>query len=263
MTLTVRREIPAGGLLGRVPFGAVLAAGAVALIGSVVVAVGLGPVWIPPGTVLASVGAHLGGAGPAVRPATDFIVWELRVPRVLLGVVVGAGLSVAGLLVQAMVRNPIGDPYVLGLSSGASVGAVLVITTVGTAAGLLVLPAAAFAGATVTGLLVFAVARVRGRLQAARMVLAGVAVGQLLAGVTSFLLLSTRDPDATRQVLFWMLGSLAGARWDLLATAAAVVALLVVATVLGASRVNLLVLGRTRRPRSVPTRPGSGPRCSC
>lgn len=239
------RPVPAtGGLLGRVPPAAVLAGLLLALLASVVVAIGLGPVSIPPGRVLDAVTAHLTGGVSGIDRAEDFIVWELRTPRVLLGVVVGAGLAVAGLLVQAMVRNPIGDPYILGLSSGASVGAVLVITTIGTAtAGLFTLPAAAFTGALLTGLGVFVLSRVRGRLHATRMVLAGVAVGQLLGGVTSFLLLRTRNTDAQQQVLFWMLGSLAGARWDLLALSAAIVGVLLVPLWWQADRVNLLVLG--------------------
>lgn len=233
-----------GGLLGRLPTTAVLAGLLLALAASVIVAIGLGPVSIPPGRVLEAVTAHLTGRVSGVDRAEDFIVWELRTPRVLLGVVVGIGLAVAGLLVQAMVRNPIGDPYILGLSSGASVGAVLVITMIGTAAaGLFTLPAAAFAGSLLTGIGVFVLSRVRGRLHATRMVLAGVAVGQLLGGVTAFLLLRTRNTDAQQQVLFWMLGSLAGARWDLLALAATIVGGLLVPLWWQANRVNLLVLG--------------------
>ncbi|OLT16995.1 ABC transporter permease [Pseudonocardia sp. CNS-139] len=231
-------------MLGGLPLPAVLAALAVAVAASVVVSVGLGPVSIPPLTVARSLWAHLTGAAAPVDAAQDFIVWQLRTPRVLLGVFVGAGLAVAGLLVQAMVRNPVGDPYILGLSSGASVGAVLVITSLGaTAAGLFTGPAAAFLGAALTGLLVFVLSRVRGRLQPARMVLAGVALGQLLGGVTSFLLLRTRNTDAQQQVLFWMLGSLAGARWDLMGVCAVVVVVLLVPLCWQANRLNLLVLG--------------------
>jgi iron complex transport system permease protein len=236
------RRARAGGQLGAVPTGLV-AAVLVALVAvSAVVSVGLGPVSIPPGEVVALLRAHLPGGSPVPGPA-DFIVWELRTPRVLQGLAVGAGLAVAGMLVQAMVRNPLGDPYVLGLSSGAAVGAVLVITTVGAAGGLLATPLAAFAGAMGTAVVVFAFARSRGLLHPGRMIMAGIAIGQLLAGVTSFLLLRTRDVDAQQQVLFWLLGSLAGAQWSLAAVSGAVVGALLVVTALAAGRLNLLVLG--------------------
>ena len=236
-----RRE-RAGGLLGAVPIALIVVVLTALVALSAVVSVGLGPVSIPPGEVVALLGAHLPGGSPVPGPV-DFIVWELRTPRVLQGLAVGAGLAVAGMLVQAMVRNPLGDPYVLGLSSGASVGAVLVITTVGAAGGLLATPLAAFAGATATALVVFAFARSHGLVHPGRMIMAGVAVGQLLSGVTSFLLLRTRDIDAQQQVLFWLLGSLAGAQWPLAATSGLVVAALVGGTALVSGRLNLLVLG--------------------
>ncbi|TVT60516.1 iron chelate uptake ABC transporter family permease subunit [Amycolatopsis rhizosphaerae] len=230
------------GLLGGIPLVAVLVVLAAALVVSSLAAVGLGPVSIPPGEVTSIVGAHLAGGG-APGPF-DFIVWNLRVPRVLQGVFVGAGLAVAGLLTQAMVRNPLGEPFVLGLTSGAGVGAVLVLTTFGVGvAGLLTLPLAAFGGAVVTALVVFGISRTAGRIQAGRMVMSGIAVGQLLAGVISFLLLRTKDVDAQQQILFWILGSLAGAQWPLALTCAAVVLVLVVLAAAGAGRLNLLVLG--------------------
>lgn len=241
-TLAAPRRQRSGGQLGAVPVGLVVVVLAVLVGVSAVASVGLGPVSIPPGEVVALLRAHLPGGSPAPGSA-DFIVWELRTPRVLQGLAVGAGLAVAGMLVQAMVRNPLGDPYVLGLSSGASVGAVLVITTVGAAGGLLATPLAAFAGAMATAVVVFAFARSRGLLHPGRMIMAGIAVGQLLGGVTSFLLLRTRDTDAQQQVLFWLLGSLAGAQWQLAATSGIVVVTLVAVTALAAGRLNLLVLG--------------------
>ncbi|NUH40119.1 iron ABC transporter permease [Streptomyces samsunensis] len=212
------------------------------LVLSSLVAVGLGPVSIPPGEVTSIVGAHL--AGRNAPGPSDFIVWDLRVPRVLQGVFVGAGLAVAGLLTQAMVRNPLGEPFVLGLTSGAGVGAVLVLTSLGAGvAGLLTLPLAAFGGAVVTALVVFAFSRAQGRIQPGRLVMTGIAIGQLLAGVISFLLLRTHDVNAQQQILFWILGSLAGAQWPLALTCSAVVLVLVLVSAAGAGRLNLLVLG--------------------
>jgi iron complex transport system permease protein len=242
--VTVRREPrPRGsGLLGGIPIAVIVAVLAAALVVSALVAVGLGPVAIAPGEVTSIVGAHLAGRG--VPGASDFIVWNLRVPRVLQGVFVGTGLAVAGLLTQAMVRNPLGEPFILGLTSGAGVGAVFVLTTLGAGvAGLLTLPLAAFGGAVVTALVVFGFSRTAGRIQAGRMVMTGISIGQLLAGVISFLLLRTHDVGAQQQILFWILGSLAGAQWPLALTCSAVVLVLVVLSAAGAGRLNLLVLG--------------------
>jgi iron complex transport system permease protein len=238
----LRHQSRGSGLLGGIPIAVVLVVLAAALVASALVAVGLGPVAITPGEVTSIVGAHLTGGG-APGPF-DFIVWNLRMPRVLQGVFVGAGLAVAGLLTQAMVRNPLGEPFILGLTSGAGVGAVLVLTTLGAGvAGLLTVPLAAFGGAVVAALVVFGFSRSAGRIQAGRMVMTGIAVGQLLSGVVSFLLLRTKNVDAQQQILFWILGSLAGAQWPLALTCAAVVLALVVVAGAGAGRLNLLVLG--------------------
>ncbi|MGH3705647.1 MAG: iron chelate uptake ABC transporter family permease subunit, partial [Agromyces sp.] len=114
-----------------------------ALESSVVAAVTIGPAGLAPADVVASVAAHLGIGEPTLSPLRDGIVWELRMPRVLTAAAVGAGLALCGAVMQALTRNPLADPYLLGLSSGASVGAVVVIVL---GVGLL-LPVAAFAGA--------------------------------------------------------------------------------------------------------------------
>jgi iron complex transport system permease protein len=241
MTATERTR--RSGLLGAVPLPVLLLVLLVAVLVSAIVAVGLGPVPVPSAKVADILARHLSGSASPASPQ-DFIVWNLRAPRVLQGVFVGVALSVAGLLAQAMVRNPLGDPYLLGLSSGAGLGAVLVLTTAGSAlVGLFTLPAAAFGGAMAAAVVVFAFARTRGRLQPSRMIMAGIAIGQLLSGGISVLLLNTRDADVQRQVLFWLLGSLAGAQWPPALTSAAVVAALTVVSAVLAGRVNLLVLG--------------------
>lgn len=211
-----RRRSSTGLLDGRaVP---VLVAGlAVLLVGSVVVAVGIGAVAIAPGTVWSVIVGRLAGGGSEEVPANVAqIVWELRVPRVLLAAIVGAGLSVVGVAVQALVRNPLADPYVLGASSGASVGATLVILFgLFGSLGSLGITFAAFATSTASMAIVYAVAQQGGRLTPMRLVLSGVVVGYVLSAVTSFLVY-WGDPRAAQQVLFWLLGSFGRARWDLL-----------------------------------------------
>ncbi|WP_165365073.1 iron chelate uptake ABC transporter family permease subunit, partial [Streptomyces sp. C] len=143
----------------------------------------LGPVRIPPGQVLDIV---LGG--PGARGAFASIVWDVRMPRVLLGAVVGAGLAVTGAVLQALVRNPLADPFLLGASSGASAGAVLVIVSgagAAAAAGGLGLPAAAFAGSLAALVAVYALARRGGTMTTGRLILAGVAVQYVLSALTS------------------------------------------------------------------------------
>ncbi|MFE3788121.1 FecCD family ABC transporter permease [Streptomyces goshikiensis] len=187
---------------------------AAALAACAVAGLALGPVRIPPGQVLDTV---LDGPG---RPgAFASIVWDVRMPRVLLGAVVGAGLAVAGTVLQALVRNQLADPFLLGASSGASAGAVAVIV-LGAGAGVLGgigVPLAAFAGSMGALVAVYALARRGGTMTTGRLILAGVAVQYVLSALTSMVLVLAAHPDQMRSVLFWTLGGLGGARWDELA----------------------------------------------
>ena len=198
-----------------------------ALVATFVIAVGLGAFSVAPGQVLAIVGHHLIGI-PGERswslPA-DGIVWEVRLPRVVLATLVGAGLSVCGVVLQAMVRNVLADPYLLGVNSGASSGAAAAILFgVGAAFADYALPASAFLGALAASVLVFLVARTGGRVTSVRLLLAGVAVGYALYATTSFLVFASASAEGARSVMFWLLGSLALAEWDgLLAVVAVVV----------------------------------------
>ncbi|MFF4099437.1 FecCD family ABC transporter permease [Streptomyces sp. NPDC001903] len=195
---------------------------AVALLASAVAGLALGPVRIAPGRVLDIV---LGGPGQRTG-AFASIVWDVRMPRLLLGAVVGAGLAVAGTVLQALVRNQLADPFLLGASSGASLGAVLVIVLgAGAAAtggalgaiGALGVPAAAFAGSMGALVAVYAMARRGGTMTTGRLILAGVAVQYILSALTSLVLVLAAHPDQIRSVLFWTLGGLGGARWGELA----------------------------------------------
>lgn len=237
---TTRRRAPA---LAAAPLPALVTV-LLAMTGlSMVIAIGLGPVAISPATVARVVVGHLSSA-PTIGGPDDFIVWQLRAPRVVQGIAVGAGLALAGLLSQAVIRNPLGDPFIFGLSSGSSVGAVLTITTTGTLAlGIFAVPSAAVVGAMFTAVIVFVLSGSAGAVVPGKLVMTGFAVGQFLAGLTSFLLLRTKQPDAQQQVLFWLLGSVAGARWLLATLCAAAVAILCIVTAALAGRLNLLVLG--------------------
>ncbi|MGI5240712.1 FecCD family ABC transporter permease [Dactylosporangium sp. CA-139066] len=189
-----------------------MAASAGAVLGGTVLALGTGAVPVPVGDVVRIVAAHLAGGRYDADLIGDDIVWQYRAPRALLAVVAGAGLSVAGTVLQAVVRNPLADPYVLGLASGASLGAVAVLTLGSAAVAGLSLPAAAFAGAAAALALVLALGRQTGQLRPGRLLLAGVAIGYLASAVTSYLQLRAH-PDQLAGVLFWLLGSLTGAHW--------------------------------------------------
>lgn len=224
------------------PYAVLLAALATALVASTLLATGFGPVGVPAGEVARILVHHLSGGGDTAATA-DLIIWRLRFPRVLLGAVVGAGLALAGAVVQGVVRNPVADPYLLGLSHGASVGAVLVLTTGVAFLGALTLPVAAFAGAAAAMTVVLAMARHRGRLLPVRLILVGVAFGHLFAGVTSFVLARADSSAAQQQIIFWLLGGLSGAQWETLPVPAAVVAGGALLLLLRARRLNALVLG--------------------
>ncbi|KPI06876.1 ABC-type transporter, integral membrane subunit [Actinobacteria bacterium OK074] len=226
------------------PAGPLAVVLAVALLGALTAAVSWGSTSIPVGEVWSVVGRRL--AGQAARPGTnDLIVWQLRVPRALLAALVGAGLGLVGTATQALVRNPLADPYLLGVSNGASLGAVsAIVLGVGTGGTLgLGLSGAAFAGALLTFTLVWTVARRGGGFAPLRLVLAGVAIGQFLSGFTSYLVLQAGDEQQTHSVLFWLMGSLGGASWPLLLAPAVTVPAGLVLLLARARSLNALLMG--------------------
>jgi iron complex transport system permease protein len=211
------------------------------LVASVVVAVTIGPAGLSPADVWASVLAHLGIGEPTLTPLRDGIVWELRMPRVLAAAAVGAGLALCGVVMQALTRNPLADPYLLGLSSGASVGAVVVIVL---GVGLL-LPVAAFAGALVALAATLALANAAGALTPTRTVLAGLAVSAVFAAITSLVIFWSATGDSYREILNWLLGSLAGADWASVALAGGAVVVIGVPLLASARTLDAFAFGDT------------------
>ncbi|ASF08787.1 putative ABC transporter permease protein [Nocardia brasiliensis NBRC 14402] len=197
-----------------------------ALLGcAMLVATGFGAENLPVSAVVEVLRHRLTG-----QPPTDFgldtIVWQLRVPRTLLAAIVGAGLALAGTAMQTLVRNPLADPYLLGVSSGAGVGAAAVITSgLFAGAGVWALSGGALVGAFVAAALVFLIAVAQGGLTPLRLVLTGTVLGSAFAALSSYLIFRRPDPAAAQSVLFWLLGSLAGADWTRIALPLSVVAL--------------------------------------
>lgn len=228
--------------------------GLIALLGaSIIVAVTIGPAGLAPADVFASIAAHLGIGEPTLSPLPDGIVWELRMPRVLTAAAVGAGLALCGAVMQALTRNPLADPYLLGLSSGASVGAVIVIVL---GVGLL-LPFAAFAGALVALVATLALAAgagtgaaggrggAGGSLTPTRTVLAGLAVASVFGAVTSLIIFWSATGDSYREILNWLLGSLSGADWTSVAIAGGAVVIIGIPLLTSAKTLDAFAFGDT------------------
>jgi iron complex transport system permease protein len=223
--------------------GLLLAALVVALVAALVVGISVGSVNLPLGQVWGVVWAHLTGRGAQADPLLSQVVWDLRTPRALLAALAGAGLSVAGVALQSLVRNPLADPYVLGVSSAASLGAVLV-PALGSAvlAGTLGITGAAFAAALLSALLVYVLAQRAGRLLDSWLVLTGVAVGYLCAAATTFVQLQL-NPTELQGMMFWLMGSVAGASWADLGVPALIVVCCLAWLSLQARALNALLAG--------------------
>lgn len=214
------------------------------LLVSATVAIVIGPVAIPATQAWRIAAHHLlpGSVTPDWPVSLDQIVWQVRLPRVVLALLVGAGLSVVGTAMQALVRNPLADPYVFGITSGASVGAVGVILLGISVFGIYSLSLSAFLGALLSLVLVFTMAQRRGGIEPLRLVLAGVAVSYMLSAVTSYMVFQA-GPEKTRSVVFWLLGGLGAARWSFLTLPAIVVSLGLGYLLLHGRTLNALLLG--------------------
>ena len=175
-----------------------------------VIAVTLGPADITPGEVW-SVMLHLLGLLPQspVSRLRDAIVWELRLPRVLAALGIGAGLALAGTVMQALTRNPLADPYLLGLSSGAALGAISFLLL----GASLLMPVGAFVGSLAALGLALLIAHLLGGATPSRAILAGICISALATAATSFLIFWSATGDSYREILSWLMGSLSGAIW--------------------------------------------------
>ena len=188
---------------------ATLALGALAFMISL--AVSIGEIPIPLATTAKAVANRIFGASFELSRIHEGIVWDYRLSRALLAASCGAALALSGAILQALLRNPLAEPYVLGISAGASTGAVAVMI-LGFGYGALPPPAGAFLGAVLAFVVVSArAAGAGGGLD--RIILAGVAGSQLFNALTSYIVTTSANAEQARGVMFWLLGSLAGVRW--------------------------------------------------
>jgi iron complex transport system permease protein len=231
--------------LSRARYVALLIALGTALFGAIVVAVGVGEVAIPASVSARAVGHHLlpSVIGPVGDSVQDQIIWEFRLPRELLAVLVGGGLAVVGTVLQALVRNPLADPYLLGVSAGASLGAVAVVVLASGVVGELPVSLGAFVGSVAATALVYAIAQRRGRISPSRLVLAGVAVAYLFDAAFSYLILRQPSYSNAHDILFWLLGSFAAAKWSTLMLPAVVLVGCCAVLLLQARPLNALLAG--------------------
>ncbi|SFS82596.1 FecCD family ABC transporter permease [Saccharopolyspora flava] len=227
---------------GRLRAPLLVLAGIPALLLSIAVAVTLGPAPLSVGDVAGVVGARLGLGETDVSRIGQGIVWQLRLPRAVLAAICGAGLGTCGAVLQSLLRNPLADPFLLGVSAGASTGAVLVVI-LGLGAGAIGLTAGAFAGALVAFALVMTLGSLAGG-TTTHLVLAGVAGTQLFSALTSFVVITSADAEQTRGVLFWLLGSLSGARWNDVAVSGVVCAVCLLVCLARAGSLDAFALGR-------------------
>ncbi|MFF2550136.1 FecCD family ABC transporter permease [Nocardia sp. NPDC058058] len=183
--------------------------------------------------------------GPMPKhPAGDVTLWEVRFPRVVMAMLVGAALATAGALLQGVFANPLAEPGVIGVSAGAAVGAGTVIVVGGAFVASWSVAAGAFVAGLLTTLLVYVLSRSNGRTEVVTLVLTGVAINAFAGGLISFLLFSA-SPAARDQIVFWQMGSLNGATWESVYVVAPLTALGVAAAILMAPRLDLLALGES------------------
>ncbi|PRA31500.1 MULTISPECIES: FecCD family ABC transporter permease [Pseudomonas] len=180
---------------------------------AVLAGVAIGETSISPQVVLQVLANKLWAAGYVLDPIDEGVVWNYRLTRTLVAAACGAGLATCGVILQSLLRNPLADPYLLGISAGASTGAVLV-ALMGVGGGLVSLSAGAFVGAMAAFALVILLARASGSSSGTgQIILAGIAGSQLFNALTAYLITKSASSEQARGILFWLLGNLSGVRW--------------------------------------------------
>lgn len=217
------------------------------LVAELFLCLGIGSVHLSYDAIYAAVKEGIFGPLPVTAPKqgpVHDIIWMLRMPRLLLAACTGAGLAACGVVMQAIVKNPLADPYILGVSSGASLGAAAAILLgLGTWLGTNFVSVAAFFGAFGVSLLVLIVANIRGTADPVRLLLAGMALSTACSAISSFIIYFANDKSGVQSVIFWLMGSFASARWEMMAAIMLVTLFGVVFFWTQSSVLDLMLLG--------------------
>ncbi|WP_252235196.1 iron ABC transporter permease [Clostridium sp. ZS1] len=218
------------------------------LVGTIVVAIAIGSTYIEPGEVYKVLLSKLTNGevyNDVGSVMTQNIIWEIRLPRVLLGAICGAGLAICGVLMQCVTKNPIAEPYILGISSGASCGAVFVIVLGGMSSiGINSVGAGAFVGSLISGILVFAIGTQMGKTTSTtRLVLSGMAISTIFSALTNLLIYSAENSNQAKSALFWTVGSLGGAKWEVLLFPFIILVVVMIGALVMSKSLDILLLG--------------------
>ncbi|MES1250071.1 MAG: iron ABC transporter permease [Chitinophaga rupis] len=228
------------------------------LIVSILIAAGRGAMTIAPAQVVAITLSKVGIHWPiAYTEGMADVLWQIRLPRVCLGVLVGAGLAIAGAALQGLFRNPMADPILIGISSGASLSAVIVIVLFsflssagpGVLSGYYLLNIASFLGACISSVIVFRLARTGGQTMVTTLLLAGLAMNALCNALTG-LVTYTANNEQLRSITFWLMGSLGGASWTTVSSILPFILLPVVLLPLSGKALNIYSLGEAEAMHS-------------
>lgn len=216
----------------------------VILIFSIILSVTFGSVQIHPIDVFEIIKSNLLGLESILPESMNEIVWGIRLPRVLMGAIVGAGLGVIGVCMQSLVQNPIADPYILGISSGASLGATLYILT-----GLpmmfsgLGIKGFAFIGSITSTIIVYNISKLGGKPTPVKFILAGTAISAIFSSITNLIVMRSDNKEGIKDVMFWTMGRLSGARWDDLLLITIIVGAGIILLMYQYRNMNVLLMG--------------------
>lgn len=221
---------------------------AIMLMMVMIAGINVGAVNLQPDTIFEVIVNHITGKeffAVTWEPYVDGIVWGMRFPKVIVAACVGAGLSMVGILMQAMTKNSLADPYMLGISSGASTGATAVILmgSVVPFLGKLSVQTGAFAGAMLSVLLVFTISGASGRFNTTKLILSGVAISAIFSGITNLLIFLAPNKQKLNSAMFWMTGSFASAEWEDVMPAVFTLCLILIICLLISNSLDTLLLG--------------------
>lgn len=223
----------------------------VAIVATVVISVSIGQVSIPfqqsfKILIHQLTGGQIGDESELVNRMFADIIWQIRFPRVLLAMIVGAGLALCGVVMQASVQNPLADPYILGISSGGALGATFSIMLGFGAGGMLGefgVATWAFIGALSAAALVLVLASIGGKTSSVKLVLAGTVINALCSASSNFIIYFAKNSEGIRSVSFWTMGSLTSAEWDTLPLVSAVVIAALIFFLFQSRVMNTMLMG--------------------